>query len=752
MIFLLGSEEGIRMIIETVRSNKVRVRYRDENRQRKVAEFSSPAYCFVESKHSSKFGGTKEAGYTGLYGEKLTKITVPKSFNIKEIRDDAESRGYRTWEANFPYINRVMSDRILNGEEPIPNYDHRIWYLDCEWNPVTNEMRVMVVRDSFSGKEYVWFVNKGIELKRTHTNFGGYEYEEPAREFPNEKAMLLDFLRTMDDHDPDVIAGWFVVGADIKQIIERCNRNGLDPKSLSPMRRLRYEYKDWSQPIVGRICIDLMVAVSKLWELKNGKLSGYSLDNVSHELLGEKKVELPDGHDTFLSDLPLYLDYSRKDVELLPKLDAKVNAINYYLSLQHIVQCDIKTTPFITKMFSCLALQDKDFDLRIPTRPQFGKIDYEGADVMDVKQDVYDNVGILDIKAMYHSNASLHNISWETLSEEGDDCGNGTRFSKDNKGLLVRLMDKMTDLRNHYKGEMKSATTEEEKQVFDTMQFACKSLVASMYGVCGDAKYGMYHPELAAAITFTSRQTLDKLKELSESVGLKVLYGHTDSVFVSCGNRGYLEDMIDILNKKLSPIEVQFEKWCDSMILMAKNRYAGLVTWTDGQEHSEKLYIKGIEMKQSRMPQVMKDAMQDIIFGLLTKQTENDVTNHLKVTIDTIVKGEADPLSLCMKGKLDRNLHEYKVLSGTSAGAAWANEYLGKNYKRGSFFKVTLDEKGKYIAFDDPKDIEGKYNIGYKYIADKFLIKKVTPYYEIMGWNTQPLHNSLQGIGHLAWL
>ena len=752
MIFLLGSGEGIRMIIETVRSNKIRVRYRNENRQRQIAEFSSPAYCFVESKHSSEFGGTKEAGYTGLYGEKLTKITVPKSFNIKEIRDRADSLGVKTWEANIPYVNRVLSDRILDGEKPIPNYEHRIWYLDCEWNPVTNEMRVIVVRDSFTGKEFVWFINKGIELKRTHEEYGGYKYEEPAREFPTEQAMLIDFLRTMDDHDPDVIAGWFVVGADIKQIIERCNRKGIDPKGLSPMRRLRYEYKDWSQPIVGRICIDLMVAVSKLWELKNGKLSGYSLDNVSHELLGEKKVELPDGHDTFLTDLPLYLDYSRKDVELLPKLDSKVNAIDYYLSLQHIIQCDIKTTPFITKMFSCLALQDEEFDRRIPTSPQFDKVDYQGADVMTVETGVYDNVGILDIKAMYHSNASLYNISWDSLDPEGNDCGNGTCFSTDGKGLLVRLMDKMTDERNAYKELLATADNEEEKQKWDIMQFACKSLVASMYGVCGDAKYGMYHPKLAAAITFTSRQTLDRLKSMSETVGLKVLYGHTDSVFVSCGNRGFLEGMIDILNTKLSPIEVQFEKWCDSMILMAKNRYAGLVTWSDGQEHSEKLYIKGIEMKQSRMPQVMKDAMQDIIYGLLTKQSEEDVTTHLKLCIDNIVQGKTDPLHLCMKGKLDRNLHEYKVLSGTSAGAAWANEYLGKNYKRGSFFKVTLNDNGKYIAFDDPKDIEGKYNIGYKYIADKFLIKKVTPYYEIMSWNTQPLHNSLQGISHLAWL
>ncbi len=84
-------------------------------------------------------------------------------------------------------------------------------------------------------------------------------------------------------------------------------------------------------------------------------------------------------------------------------------------------------------MFSQLVLTDPDFDRRIPTRPQFAKVDYEGADILDVEPGVYDNVGILDIKAMYHSNASKYNISWDTLDVKGQDCGNGTCFTQDTK-------------------------------------------------------------------------------------------------------------------------------------------------------------------------------------------------------------------------------------------------------------------------------------------------------------------------------
>ena len=105
-----------------------------------------------------------------------------------------------------------------------------------------------------------------------------------------------------------------------------------------------------------------------------------------------------------------------------------------------------------------------------------------------------------------------------------------------------------------------------------------------------------------------------------------------------------------------------------------------------------------------------------------------------------------------MKGKLEKSLGQYKVLSEGRAGAAWANEHLGKGYGAGSFFLVTLDSRGKYIAFDDPSEIEGIAEIGYRTLAEKFVVNKVIPYYEVMGWDYQPLHNALNGLSNTGWL
>ena len=739
------------MIIERSRGRDIIIRGRDNTGKRyeKTIKGHWP-YCFVRSEDAKYIAEAvrTEEGYTGLYGEELTKIICATDYDVKQI-----GRNGQTWEANIPYPNQVLADYINEGNAPIENYKHRTWYLDAEWSPTTGKLRCIVVYDNFKEKEYVWFIEHSIEEQtgKKFDSYGDYTYETPAMGFCDEKSMLIHFLRHMKACDPDIITGWYVVGADIKTIIERCRANGLSELSLSPMRKIRYEFKDWAQPIVGRNCIDLMLAVSKLWELKNGKLPSYKLDDVAYEILGEKKIELEHGHDTWFEDKALYLHYCRQDVRLLPKLDEAVNALDYYTSLQHIVQCDIRSTPFITKMFTQLVLTDPDFNRRIPSKPQFDKVEYEGADILEVQPAVYDNVGILDIRAMYHSNAEKYNISWDTLDDNGQDCGNGTKFSQNEKGLLVRQMDKMTELRNIFKTKM-FVSDGAEKQKWDTMQFAAKTLVASMYGVAGDAKYGMYHPEIAAAITHTSRNTLGELMAEAMSLGFKVIYGHTDSVFCIIPTPEEGMEILPKINERMSPIVVEFEKWCSRLIMVAKNRYTGMVKWTDGEYHEPNIYVKGIEMKQSRMPPVMKEAMQHTIEGILNRKSENAVTMRNQGLIDAIMGGGIEPEKLCMKGKIEQDLNKYKVLSGSSAAANWANENLGKGYRKGSFFLVTINDKGKYIAFDNPKEIEGITNIGYKTLVDRFIIKKVSPYYNLAGWDTQPLENAKNGLGKLVWI
>ena len=741
------------MIVEAVGRNDVLVRYRNSEGLRKESRLKDYLpHCYMSDEDAEWLEeGAVEKGYTGMFGESLSKVTCFSQWDVRQL-----AKTGTTWEGNVHFTNQVLTKRVKDGLKPFESYVHRVWYLDGEWKTGTGEITMLSVHDSFTGKLFSWVCSDDIPVGKHSTltdNQGqSYTYETPIISFKNEHDLLSHFIGFMRKHDPDIITGWYVNGADINQIVKRCGKVNVRASLMSPLNKLRFDFGDWQQPIVGRNVIDLMLAFPKLYELKNGKLSGYKLDDVAWQALGERKVELPDGHDTYYSDPVKYLDYNRQDVRLLPRLNSMVNAIEYFIAVQHIAQCEIQSTPHITKVFTCLALSDPLLDRQLPSRPMFDKVDYDGGIVMEGETGFYENIGIFDVKAMYHSNAALHNISWDSLDLEGVDCGNGTCFSGKDKGLLVRQMDRMTELRDEYKGMMKAAKTDAETVRYDALQYATKSLVASMYGVAGDSKYGLYHPDIAAAITFTSRATLTKLKTVSEELGFPVVYGHTDSVMCRIPDVKSGVSGLDFINDAMSPIIVQFEKWSNSFLLMGKNRYAGLVSWTDGEHHEPKRYVKGIELKQNRMPTVMKNAMGRVIDGILKREEESVVTDELVALVDSIIGKEIDPLLLCMKGKLSKDLSQYNSVSGSAAGARWANRNLGKYYRKDDYFLCAIDPKGNYMAFDDPSELEGVGEIGHRTMVERFIIAKVKPYYEVAKWDLGPLLRAMDGKNKVQWI
>ena len=152
------------------------------------------------------------------------------------------------------------------------------------------------------------------------------------------------------------------------------------------------------------------------------------------------------------------------------------------------------------------------------------------------------------------------------------------------------------------------------------------------------------------------------------------------------------------------------------------------------------------------MPPVMKEVMNKVIRGILGGEGGDTIEEEVCELINSVMKGKEDSTKLCMKGKLTKNIGDYKTLSGASAGAAWANERIGKRYRGGDFFLTTIGRDGKYMAFDNPSEIEGLYPIGYRHICERFIVNKIKPYCDIMGWPMQPYYNALEGKGNLSWL
>ena len=287
------------MITESYQGEVV-VHVRDENDKRQVLKFKGYPYCYVDEVDAEFIDdGRVEHGYEGVFGAKLAQVTMATTRGIRELNNTGT-----TWEANVSFSNQVLAERVKRGEEPIPSYNHRIWYLDGEWKVESGEITLLTVFDSYTENLYTWLWHPDVKAGK-HKSLGKYNYYTPIMAFDDERSLLQHFIKFMGQHDPDIITGWYVTGADIKQIVHRCSKVNVSPRFMSPNQRLRYEFGDWDQPIVGRNCIDLRLAFPKLYELKNGKLPNYKLDDVAWEALGAKKTELPDGHATYYSDIAL---------------------------------------------------------------------------------------------------------------------------------------------------------------------------------------------------------------------------------------------------------------------------------------------------------------------------------------------------------------------------------------------------------------------------------------------------------------
>ena len=156
------------------------------------------------------------------------------------------AKNYKTWEGSIPFTNQVLNDRLKNGAEPYPNYNHRVWYLDGEWKTESGEITMLSVQDSYTERMYTWLCHpevkpglvKEMPCKNHPEGKKSVIFDTPAKAFANERQLLADFAAHMRKQDPDIIAGWYVVDADIYQICTRMRACGLDqiPVPTQPTR------------------------------------------------------------------------------------------------------------------------------------------------------------------------------------------------------------------------------------------------------------------------------------------------------------------------------------------------------------------------------------------------------------------------------------------------------------------------------------------------------------------------------------
>ncbi|CAK7892719.1 DNA polymerase alpha catalytic subunit A [[Candida] anglica] len=276
---------------------------------------------------------------------------------------------------------------------------------------------------------------------------------------------------------------------------------------------------------------------------------------------------------------------------------------------------------------------------------------FQGGLVFEPEKGLHKNyVLVMDFNSLYPSIIQEFNICFTTV--ERDNFNRTLDEDRDmpllpdvdsSQGVLPRLLNTLVSRRREVKKLLKDPkNTPAERVQYDIKQQALKLTANSMYGCLGYVNSRFYAKPLAMMVTNKGREILMDTRQLAESIGLRVVYGDTDSVMIDTGADN-LQDAIKIgeefkvqVNERYKLLEIDIDNVFKRLLLHAKKKYAALNAIIDrktGKEISI-LEVKGLDMRRREYCQLSKDistfVLEKILSDIDPEQALGEVYDYLE--------------------------------------------------------------------------------------------------------------------------
>lgn len=190
-----------------------------------------------------------------------------------------------------------------------------------------------------------------------------------------------------------------------------------------------------------------------------------------------------------------------------------------------------------------------------------------------------------------------------------------------------------------------------QKAVLDGLQLAYKITANSLYGQMGASTSPLYMKSIAACTTATGRKMILLAKDFVEKeYGAEVIYGDTDSIFVSFPTNAHgteaVQKSLDMGNdvsvkiKPLmkSPHDLEMEKVFYPMILFSKKRYCA--NKYDNDINKFKQISMGIVLKRRDNANIVKTIYGGVIDIILNKHDVKASIKFLKDSLQDLINGK----------------------------------------------------------------------------------------------------------------
>ena len=568
-----------------------------------------------------------------------------------------------------------------------------------------------------------------------------FKTEEDVEVLPSEADVIQRFQELVDEYKPDVIAGYFSDGFDFPYIRTRAKKYklkmdiGLD---YSEIRIGRGAQK--TAQVTGIMHFDVFKFIKRA-VYKTLKTDVYTLDAVSEEILGEKKIDvdmsrLSPAWDETSDELGLFAKYNLHDARLTYKLC--LNLIPNLFELVKVVgqmPYSINRMSFSQFVEWYILRQVKSLKEIAPNRPGYNNQmarqakRLKGAFVFEPTPGLYKDIIVFDYKSLYPTIIASHNISPGTVNCS---CCEGKNkapvdmidawFCTKKRGFASSIIEDLITRRSRIKEMLK----EKDDVLLNARSQTLKDMANSFYGYLGFSAARWYCYECAESILGWARQYIHKVIDQAKEQGFDVLYSDTDSVFIRLKDKTKEDAVkfVEKINMDLPGVmELEYQGFYPGGIFVstkagesgAKKKYALI-------DDKNNVKITGFETVRRNWSFIAKDVQKEVITRILKEQNADSAVDYVKKVIADLKEGRIPVEKVSIRTQLSKDIDEYDNV-GPHVAAAQRMKSKGLVVGPGSMITYVVT-KGKGRIRDKvklPDEIkQGDYDAEY-YIDNQII-------------------------------
>lgn len=493
----------------------------------------------------------------------------------------------------------------------------------------------------------------------------------------NEHETIAEFQRIVNDIDPDVIV---TVGGDdelFNYIIERARVNGLElvlSRDGSPLRAHHREptsfwqynqivYRPSNQVmLIGRIHIDVGSSMYYSPEGMEGVIEGCRLAHVQPQRVARMSI-------------------------------GTVNAaIQYYNAFKRgILIPPIKRNPEFLKSLNDLAVIDR------------------GGLIFQPRPDIYEDVAECDFSSMFPTLMVTRNIGPETICIR-EDCqyadkycidvpGVNFRLCSRKRGIVAESLDLVLRKRSAYKKLIEKGHDAEK---YSRIQNTLKMILVSCFGYLGfrNARFGRV--EAHAAVTALAREIMLKTQDIAEGMGLELIHGIVDSVWLKSRNRIDADTIEEFCKRVSETVEIDMSmKGIYRWLVIPSSRTVPSVAPLNryyGVFQNGAIKTRGIETRRSDTCRYVRDCQMSMIKALAEARNKIEFIEAIPRAyavclefVEQLHQGDVDIRDLFITSKISRDPDDYHA---TSRAAIVARQLVnaGKSVHAGQRVRYVIVE------------------------------------------------------------